>query len=149
MKIAICSDEPYPIHDAVVAFVEGLGHEVVRYGSLIDGREQDWVATADEAAQAIQQGSCDEGIFFCWTGTGITMAANKVRGIRAALCIDPETAQGARIWNHANVIGLSNRLTTKERALEILEAWFTTKDEEGKGNAAQEALLQLEANDSK
>jgi len=146
MKIAICSDEPYPIHDAVVAFVEELGHEVVRYGSLIDGREQDWVATADQAAQAIQQGSCDEGIFFCWTGTGITMAANKVRGIRAALCIDPETAKGARIWNHANVIGLSNRLTTKERALEILEAWFTTRDAEGKGNAAQEALQELEEN---
>ena len=149
MRIAICSDEPYPIHDAVVAFVEELGHEVVRYGSLVDGREQDWVATADEAAQAIQQGSCDEGIFFCWTGTGITMAANKVRGIRAALCIDPETAKGARIWNHANVIGLSNRLTTKERALEILEAWFTTKDAEGKGNAAQDALQELEENNSK
>ena len=149
MKIAICSDEPYPIHDAVVAFVEELGHEVVRYGSLVDGQDQDWVATANKAARAIEQGSCDEGIFFCWTGTGITMAANKVRGIRAALCIDPETAKGARIWNHANVIGLSNRLTTKERALEILEAWFTTRDAEGKGNAAQDALQELEENNSK
>ena len=148
MKIAICSDEPYPIHDAVVSFVEELGHEVVRYGSLIDGKEQDWVETAYKAASAVQDGACDEGIFFCWTGTGITMAANKVHGIRAALCIDPETAKGARIWNHANVIGLSNRLMTKERALEILEAWFTTKDEQGKGNAAKEALHQLEENNS-
>ena len=144
MKIAICSDEPYPVHEAVAKHVEKLGHDVVRFGSLINGKENGWVESAQKAALSIKDGLCDEGIFFCWTGTGITMAANKIPGIRAALCIDPETAQGARIWNHANVIGMSNRLITAERAVEILETWFSSSDREGLGQNGLDALMKLE-----
>jgi len=144
MNIAICSDEPYPLHEEIVSYVESLGHKVRRYGSLQNGEENDWAQSAHEAAQALVDGQCDEGVFFCWTGTGITIAANKVRGIRAALCTDPETARGARIWNHANVIGLSNRLMTKERAIEILDAWFSTRDEKGQGQAGVDSLLAIE-----
>ena len=110
MKIAICSDEPYPIHAVIVQWVEKRGHEVVQFGSLRSKKEEPWAPTAKEAALAVASGECDQGIFCCWTGTGISMEANKIAGIRAALCNDAETAKGARIWNHANVLALSNRL---------------------------------------
>jgi ribose 5-phosphate isomerase B len=126
MKIAICSDEPYPIHNFVLSEVRKRGHEAVLFGSLVSGKEESWAKVARDAALAISRGECDEGVFFCWTATGISMAANKVPGIRAALCTDAETAQGARIWNHANVLALSNRLMTEPLTKAILDAWFDT-----------------------
>jgi ribose 5-phosphate isomerase B len=90
-------------------------------------------------------GQADEGIVFCWTGTGASIAANKVRGIRAALCHDAETARGARIWNHANVLALSLRVTSEALAKEILEAWFSTSYSDDEWNCQQIArLCQLE-----
>ena len=83
---------------------------------------------AYDAALAIVTHQCEEGIFFCWTGTGISIAANKIPGIRAALCTDTETARSARLWNHANVLALSNRLLSQDVAKEILAAWFTEYD---------------------
>jgi ribose 5-phosphate isomerase B len=79
-------------------------------------------------------------VFFCWTGTGISMAANKVPGVRAALCGDPGTAAGARVWNHANVLCLSNRTLSRDMAREILDAWFDT--EPGERGAAGVSLLE-------
>jgi len=70
--------------------------------------------------------TCKEGVLFCWTGTGVSIAANKVPGVRAALCADAETARGARLWNHANVLVLSLRATSQAMAQEILDAWFAT-----------------------
>jgi ribose 5-phosphate isomerase B len=75
----------------------------------------------------VAKGECDEGIFFCWSGTGISMAANKVAGIRAALCSDPGAARAARVWNHANVLCLSNRTLSHDMAKEILAAWLDTE----------------------
>ena len=145
MRIAVCSDEPYPVHSAVIAELEKRGHDVVRFGSVKSGKEVPWTAVAQAAAEAVAFGDCDEGIFFCWTGTGISMAANKVPGIRAALCCDPETARGARIWNHANVLALSNRLMSEEHAIEIIQAWMEAPQEDPKGQAGGNELQALDA----
>jgi ribose 5-phosphate isomerase B len=126
VKVAIGSDERTNLTEVVIAEVERRGHEVLRFGPL-DNQEAYWPEVARLAAEAVTAGEADEGIFFCWTGTGITIAANKVPGIRAALCADAETARGARLWNKANVLCLSLRTTSEAVALEILEAWFSTE----------------------
>lgn len=149
MKIAVCSDELYSVNDFVVQELEHRGHEVTVFGAIKSRKEEPWAKVAREAAETIVRGECEEGIFFCWTGTGISIAANKVPGIRAALCTDAQTTSAARIWNHANVLALSNRLTTPDLAKEILTAWFETPmDTKGKAgvdelNAMDEALLLL------
>lgn len=126
MRIAFCSDEPTPVHGVVREFLEARGHEVVPFGSVATGAEAAWAPAAESAAQAVAGGDCAEGVFCCWTGTGISIAANKVAGIRAALCADATTAAGARVWNHANVICLSNRTLSPDVAREILTAWLDT-----------------------
>ena len=127
MRVALCSDEPYPVHQTVRAWLEERGHEVVPFGSVETGAETPWALAAEAAAEAVAQRVCDEGVFFCWSGTGISIAANKVSGVRAALCSDPGQAKGARIWNHANVLCLSNRTLADDLAKEILAAWFDTE----------------------
>jgi ribose 5-phosphate isomerase B len=117
---------------------------VVRFGACETGREAPWADVAEAAARAVAAGACDEGIFFCWTGTGISMAANKVPGIRAALCTDPGTAAGARVWNHANVLCLSNRLLSADVAKEIVAAWLDTPAGE-QGADGVERLRRVEA----
>ncbi len=126
MKFAVVSDEVYPVNESIAALLEERGHTVVRFGSLKSGGDEPYAEVALEAARAVASGECDEGVFFCWTGTGISIAANKVPGIRAALCCDAETARGARIWNHANVLALSNRWVSTDLAKEIVEAWLST-----------------------
>lgn len=127
MRIALCSDEPYPVHETVREWLEERGHEVVPFGSIAAGAEVPWASAAESAAEAVASGDCDQGVFFCWTGTGISMAANKVAGVRAALCSDPGQAAGARVWNHANVLCLSNRTLAGDLAKEILTSWFDTE----------------------
>jgi ribose 5-phosphate isomerase B len=124
MRIAVCSDEPYPVHEVVRAQLAARGHELVPFGALASGKEEPWAEVAEQAALSVARGECDEGIFFCWSGTGISIAANKVAGIRAALCADPGAARAARVWNHANVLCLSNRTLSNDMAKELLEAWF-------------------------
>ncbi len=127
MRIALCSDEPYPVHATVRRWLQEHGHEVVAYGAIASGRDEPWADVAELAAQSVASGVADQGIFFCWTGTGISIAANKIAGIRAALCSDPGQAAGARIWNHANVLCLSNRALSDDIAKEMLVAWFDTE----------------------
>jgi len=143
MKIAICSDEKHPIHDVVLEEIQNRGHDIILFGALKSGKDEPWVQTAKLASEAITSGDCAEGIFFCWTGTGISIAANKIAGIRAALCPDAQTAEGARIWNHANVLALSNQLMTPDLVLGILKAWFETSWD-GRGNQAVAELKILE-----
>ena len=125
MKIAIGSDEKCHLTDRVVTLVKERGHAVSLFGPL-QAEAQDWPTVAREVAEAVASGAADEGILFCWTGTGVSLAANKVPGIRAALCDDAETARGARLWNKANVLCLSIRRTSEVEAKEILDAWFGT-----------------------
>jgi ribose 5-phosphate isomerase B len=144
MRVAVCSDEPYAVHETIVSELERRGHEVVRFGALASGKEEPWADVAEEAALAVARGHCDEGVFLCWTGTGISMAANKVPGIRAALCGDPGTASGARVWNHANVLCLSNRTLSGDMAKEILTAWLDTEPGD-KGTLGVQKLADVDA----
>lgn len=125
MKIAVGSDEKTHLTNVVVAELEERGHDVELFGPLA-GREQYWPEVAAQAAARVAAGQADGAILFCWTGTGISLAANKVPGIRAALCHDAETTRGARLWNKANVLCLSLRSTPEVVAKEILDAWFDT-----------------------
>ncbi len=144
MRIAICSDEPYPVNAHVQALVQARGHTVVAFGAVKSGQEEPWALVAERAAEAVASGDCDEGIFFCWSGTGITMAANKLPGIRAALCSDAGAASAARVWNHANVLCLSNRSLSNDIAKEVLDAWFGTEPGD-QGNDGVELLKQVDA----
>lgn len=144
MRIAFCSDEPYPVHELIRAQLSARGHEVVPFGAVASGQEEPWPEVAERAALAVAHGACDEGIFMCWSGTGISMAANKVPGIRAALCSDPGAARAARVWNHANVLCLSNRTLSNDMAKEMLEAWFETEAGH-QGDAGVRLLDELDA----
>jgi ribose 5-phosphate isomerase B len=144
MRVAFCSDEPYPVHAAITAELQRRGHDVVPFGAIATGHDEAWADVAEQAANAVASGACDEGIFMCWSGTGISIAANKVHGIRAALCTDPKTAEAARIWNHANVLCLSNRSLSGDVAKEILTAWFdTTRGDQG--TAGVDKLIAVDA----
>ena len=125
MKLAVGSDERTHVTAAVIAELEKRGHTVELFGPLRDGKEL-WPQVAQAVAERVAGGQADEGILFCWTGAGVTIAANKVPGVRAALCQDAETARGARRWNRANVLCLSLRATSEVIAQEILDAWFAT-----------------------
>jgi ribose 5-phosphate isomerase B len=125
MKLAIGSDERTHLTDRVVAEARERGHEVQLFGPL-QNEKLLWPDVARQVAESVKQGQADEGILFCWTGTGVSLAANKVPGIRAALCSDAQTAKGARLWNNANVLCISLRATSVTIAQEILDAWFDT-----------------------
>ena len=125
MRIVVSADEHTRLVDAILEDLRQRGH-AVKYIGPQPGAEADWPDVTLQAVEQVRDGQADEAIVMCWTGTGATLAANKVPGIRAALCHDAETAKGARIWNHANVLGLSLRATSEAVAKEILAAWFDT-----------------------
>ncbi len=147
MRIAVGSDERTHLTDVVVEELRKRGHELILFGPLAENDpDVDWPLTSRKVAEAVASGEADEGIVFCWTGTGASIAANKVPGVRAALCHDAETARGARIWNHANVLALSLRLTSEAVAKEILDAWFSTPFSDDEWNRQQiERIRQMEA----
>src|SRR5437762_5945764 len=117
MRIAVSSDEHTRLVDVVLEELAKRGHEV-EYVGAAGGSEADWPAVTLEAASRVADGKADEAVVMCWTGTGASIAANKVAGVRAALCQDAETARGARVWNHANVLALSLRATSEAVARE-------------------------------
>jgi ribose 5-phosphate isomerase B len=124
MRIAIAADERTGVADNVVAEVRRRGHEVVLHGALADGERPDWAWASEAAARDVANGHAEQGIVCCWTGTGASIAANKVDGIRAALCADAPTADGARRWNDANVLAISLRMMSAAVLTEVLDAWF-------------------------
>lgn len=136
MKIAVSTDERTHLVDSIVEELQKRGHEVEYFGPE-PGKEADWPEVTVQAVERVTGGQAEEAIVMCWTGTGCTLAANKVPGIRAALCHDAETAKGARIWNHANVLGLSLRATPEAVAKEILNAWFDTPYSDDEWNQRQ------------
>jgi ribose 5-phosphate isomerase B len=123
MRIAVGADDQTKLVDAIVEFLSAAGHQVRRYGKAA-GEDEAWAETGKRVGQAVSAGEHELGVICCFTGTGISMAANKVPGVRAALCADAETARGARQWNDANVLALSLRLTSEEVAKEILSAFL-------------------------
>lgn len=126
MKIGVASDERTYLTDFVVEKLGEMGHEIVLFGPPA-GDNIPWPIASQQLAESVASGRSNEGVLFCWTGTGASMAANKVPGIRAALVHDAETARGARWWNDANVLVMSLRATSPAIAEEILKAWFSEK----------------------
>jgi ribose 5-phosphate isomerase B len=124
MLIAVSADERVGIAEAVLEELRKRGHEPIAHGALSDSERDDWAWASEEAARDVAEGRAEQGIVCCWTGTGASIAANKVPGIRAALCVDAQTAAGARKWNDANVLALSLRATSHAELEEILDAWF-------------------------
>lgn len=126
MKIVLGSDEKTELTDAVQADLEKRGHDVTLVGPPA-GDDIGWTDVGHRVGESVARGRADTGVLFCWTGTGASIAANKVPGIRAALCADAQTAEGARKWNDANVLVMSLRLTSPQVASEMLDAWFSTE----------------------
>ncbi|MEX2253199.1 MAG: RpiB/LacA/LacB family sugar-phosphate isomerase [Thermoleophilaceae bacterium] len=124
MRISVAADERTGVADAVVEQLRRRGHEPVVHGALAADEPDAWAWASEATGQDVAAGRAEQGIVCCWTGTGASIAANKVPGVRAALCADAETARGARRWNDANVLALSLRTTSEAELSEILDAWF-------------------------
>ncbi len=137
MKVILGSDMKTDLTDAVTRDLQDRGHDVDVVGPP-GGQEIEWAEVGRRVGSAVAGGDADTGVLFCWTGTGASIAANKVRGIRAALCTDAATAEGARRYNDANVLVMGLRLTSPEVAKEMLDAWFSTDpDESERDNVAR------------
>jgi ribose 5-phosphate isomerase B len=137
VKVSIAADERTGVADAVVEELRRRGHEPVVHGALADDEREAWAWASEATGRDVAEGRADQGIVCCWTGTGASIAANKVPGVRAALCADAETARGARRWNDANVLALSLRTTSEAELSEILDAWFeasSSSDEDDLAN---------------
>ncbi|MEA2196430.1 MAG: ribose 5-phosphate isomerase [Solirubrobacteraceae bacterium] len=124
MRIAVSADELTGIAGALPEELRRRGHHPILHGAYDDAERDDWAWASEVAARDVVEGRAEQAVVACWTGTGASIAANKVPGIRAALCLDAQTADGARRWNDANVLALSLRATSQAELGEILEAWF-------------------------
>ena len=130
MKISVAVDERTGVADTLVEELHRRGHEPIVHGALEPDERDDWAWASETAARDVAAGRADQAIVACWTGTGCSIAANKVPGIRAALAFDAETADGARKWNDANVLALSLRATSQAVLGEILDAWYSGRASE-------------------
>ena len=139
MRVAVAADERTGVADDVVSALRERGHEPLLHGALAEGDRADWAWSAEAAARDVAEGRADQGVVCCWTGTGASIAANKVPGVRAALCADAATAGGARRWNDANVLALSLRSTSAAELGEILDAWFEAAPSDDPSDAANVA----------
>jgi ribose 5-phosphate isomerase B len=130
VKITVGADDEGRTADAVVDELRARGHDV----TVLDLDQ--WPDVAQRVAEAVASGDADQGVLFCWTGTGTAMAANKVPGVRAALVWDPWIAEGARRWNDANVLVMSLKRTEPETARAIVDAWLSVEapDEDEREN---------------
>lgn len=146
MRFAIAADELTGVAAEIAAELERRGHEVSsRHGALSGSERDDWAWAAEAAARSVADGAAEQAVVACWTGTGASIAANKVRGVRAALCADAATAAGARRWNDANVLALSLRTTSSAELAEILDAWFgaePSSDADDRANVAHLAAIE-------
>ena len=136
-KIAVSCDEHGPLVEVLLTLLRKRGYEPVYFGPQEGEDAQDWPLVTKEAIDQVLQGKAAEAIVMCWTGTGCSIVANKMPGIRAALCLDAKTAAGARTWNHANVLALSQRVTSAAVLEEILDAWYETPLSTDEWNMAQ------------
>ncbi|HEY1511374.1 MAG TPA: RpiB/LacA/LacB family sugar-phosphate isomerase [Solirubrobacteraceae bacterium] len=133
MRIALAADELTGVAEGLPEQLRRRGHDPILHGAYDEAERPDWAWASEAAARDVADGRADQAIVACWTGTGASIAANKVPGIRAALCADAQTADGARKWNDANVLALSLRTTSSAELDEILDAWFagTASDDAG------------------
>ena len=124
MKIAVAADERVGVAETVLEQLRQRGHEPIPHGALAEGEPDAWAWASEAAARDVAEGRAEQAIVCCWTGTGASIAANKVDGVRAALCLDAQSADGARKWNDANALAISLRATSDAELAEILDAWF-------------------------
>jgi ribose 5-phosphate isomerase B len=139
MRIAISADEMTGIASVLVEELERRGHTVLAHGVFAEGERDDWAWASEAAARDVAEGRAEQAIVCCWTGTGACIAANKVQGVRAALCADAATSSGARRWNDANALALSLRTTSEAELEEILNAWVSgepSQEPEDRANVA-------------
>ena len=136
MRISVAADERTGVADAVVEELRRRGHESLLHGALNPAERDDWAWASESAARDVAEGRADQAVVRCWTGTGASIAANKVPGVRAALCADAQTAEGARRWNDANVLALSLRGTSPALLGEILDGWFGGEPSENADDVA-------------
>jgi ribose 5-phosphate isomerase B len=136
MRIAVSADERTGVADEVAEALRARGHDPILHGALSEDERDDWAWASEAAARDVASGRAEQAIVCCWTGTGASIAANKVGGIRAALCADAETARGARRWNDANVLALSLRTTSPALLEEILDGWFEAGPSDDAGDRA-------------
>ncbi len=141
MRIAVAADELTGVASAIPEELRRRGHEPVLHGALHDGERPDWAWASEAAARDVAEGRAEQAVTACWTGTGASIAANKVPGVRAALCVDAQTAEGARRWNDANVLALSLRLTSQAALEEILDAWFAGRPSDSEDDVENVAHL--------
>jgi len=142
MRIAVAADERTGVADAIAEELRARGHEAIAlHGALNAEERDDWAWASEAAARDVAEGRADQAVVACWTGTGASIAANKVAGIRAALCFDAPTAEGARRWNDANVLALSLRATSQAELGEILDAWFAAAPSDDAGDRANIAYV--------
>ena len=141
MRIAVAADERTGIAEAVLDELRRRGHDPVAHGALSDTERDDWAWASEAAARDVAEGRADQAVVCCWTGTGASIAANKVPGIRSALCGDAATAAGARKWNDANCLALSLRATSQAELAEILDAWFASGPSDDADDRANVAHL--------
>jgi ribose 5-phosphate isomerase B len=130
VKISVAADERTGVADTLVEELRRRGHDPILHGALEPEERDDWAWASEAAARDVAEGRADQAIVACWTGTGCSIAANKGPGIRAALAVDAETADGARKWDDANVLALSLRATSQAVLGEILDAWFSGRPSE-------------------
>ncbi len=143
-RVVVGADDSYPAAVEAADYLARKGYEVIRTGALATGKTEPWPEVAASVGRMVAWREAEWGLLVCYTGTGVSIASNKIRGVRAALCSDAQTARGARLWNDANVLALSGRLTTPEVAREIIDAWIAVErpDESEKENI--ERLKRLE-----
>ena len=141
MRISVAADELTGIARVLVHALERRGHETLAHGALSDGERDAWAWASEAAARDVSAGRAEQAIVCCWTGTGASIAANKVDSVRAALCLDAATAAGARRWNDANALALSLRATSEAELEEILDAWFAAEASGEGGDRANVAHL--------
>ena len=137
----MAADELTGVAAALPDELRRRGHEPILHGAYAAAERSDWAWASEAAARDVADGRADQAVVACWTGTGASIAANKVAGVRAALCADARTADGARRWNDANVLALSLRLTSEAALAEILDAWFAGAPSTDAGDAANVAHL--------
>jgi ribose 5-phosphate isomerase B len=142
MRISLAADELTGIARTLEQELRRRGHEALTHGALSDAERDDWAWASEAAARDVAQGRAEQAVVCCWTGTGASIAANKVTGVRAALCFDAATAAGARRWNDANVLALSLRATSDAELEEILDAWFSSQPSAEPDDRANVAHLQ-------
>jgi ribose 5-phosphate isomerase B len=148
MRIAIAADELTGVAELLARELERRGHDTFLHGAFSEQERSDWAWASEAAARDVAEGRAEQAIVCCWTGTGASIAANKVGSIRAALCLDAASADGARRWNDANVLALSLRSTSQAELLEILDGWFAgepSEQAEDRANVAHLSAIEREA----